>query len=177
VPGTQGNGALNQFTLGLDPLPRKTRKEVFLEEMNQVVQRWWPSVPRLPEVHTRPWWRPTCPNRDHAAHPLPAAVVEPERSSHGRRLHERLLNRRFASLHGAALMPAENTTVPPDVEQTCASWGAFLFFAPLIAPFEEAVETAQSDAFRGVCGVSIPAMDRLYVGSQHVAQQMCAFGK
>lgn len=28
---------MDQYTLGLDPLPKKTRKEVFLEEMNQVV--------------------------------------------------------------------------------------------------------------------------------------------
>ena len=28
---------MNQIMLGLDPLPKKTRKEVFLEEMNQVV--------------------------------------------------------------------------------------------------------------------------------------------
>ena len=28
---------MNQITLGLDPLPKKTRKEVFLDEMNQVV--------------------------------------------------------------------------------------------------------------------------------------------
>ena len=28
---------MDQITLGLDPLPKKTRKEVFLEEMNQVV--------------------------------------------------------------------------------------------------------------------------------------------
>lgn len=28
---------MDQITLGLGPLPKKTRKEVFLEEMNQVV--------------------------------------------------------------------------------------------------------------------------------------------
>ena len=28
---------MDQYTLGLDPLPKKTRKEVFLDEMNQVV--------------------------------------------------------------------------------------------------------------------------------------------
>lgn len=27
---------MDQFTLGLDPLPKNTRKEVFLDEMNQV---------------------------------------------------------------------------------------------------------------------------------------------
>ncbi|MBB6558395.1 hypothetical protein HNP48_001059 [Acidovorax soli] len=26
---------MDQFTLGLDPRPKKTRKEVFLDEMNQ----------------------------------------------------------------------------------------------------------------------------------------------
>ena len=29
--------AMNQITLGLDPLHKKTRKEVFLDEMNKVV--------------------------------------------------------------------------------------------------------------------------------------------
>jgi len=28
---------MNQIALGLDPLPKMTRKEVFLDEMNQVV--------------------------------------------------------------------------------------------------------------------------------------------
>jgi len=28
---------MNQITLGLDPLPKKTCKEVFLDEMNQEV--------------------------------------------------------------------------------------------------------------------------------------------
>lgn len=28
---------MDQYTLGLGPLPKKTRKEVFLDEMNQVV--------------------------------------------------------------------------------------------------------------------------------------------
>ena len=28
---------MDQFTLGLDPLAKKTRKEVFLDEVNQVV--------------------------------------------------------------------------------------------------------------------------------------------
>ena len=28
---------MNQITLGLDPLPKKARKEVFLEEMDHVV--------------------------------------------------------------------------------------------------------------------------------------------
>ncbi len=36
---------MDQFTLGLDPLPKKTRKEVFLDEMNQVVP--WPTLVAL----------------------------------------------------------------------------------------------------------------------------------
>ncbi|WP_259375176.1 hypothetical protein [Roseateles chitosanitabidus] len=28
---------MDQLTLGLDPLPKKTRKEVFLDELNQVL--------------------------------------------------------------------------------------------------------------------------------------------
>ena len=28
---------MDQMTFGLDPLPKRTRKEVFLDEMNQVV--------------------------------------------------------------------------------------------------------------------------------------------
>lgn len=31
---------MNQITLGLDPLHKKTREEVFPEEMNKVVP-WW----------------------------------------------------------------------------------------------------------------------------------------
>lgn len=53
VPSIQDNDAVDQYTLGLDPLPRKTRKEVVLEEMNQAVPwalgrapspRWPPSI-------------------------------------------------------------------------------------------------------------------------------------
>ncbi len=36
---------MDQYTLGLDPLPKKTRKEVFLDEMNQVVP--WPTLVAL----------------------------------------------------------------------------------------------------------------------------------
>jgi hypothetical protein len=36
---------MDQITLGLDPLPKKTRKEVFLDEMNRVVP--WPALVAL----------------------------------------------------------------------------------------------------------------------------------
>lgn len=38
APGVQDNGAMDQYTLGLGLLPRKTRKEVFLDKMYQVVR-------------------------------------------------------------------------------------------------------------------------------------------
>ena len=57
---------MDQITLGLDPLPKKTRKEIFLEEMNQVVP-WDARIGRASQ-------------RDYAAHPLPATLVELERS-------------------------------------------------------------------------------------------------
>ena len=42
---------MNQSTLGLDPLPKKTRKEVFLDEMNQVVP--WAALVALIQPHLR----------------------------------------------------------------------------------------------------------------------------
>ncbi len=42
---------MNQITLGLDPLHKKTRKEVFLEEMNKVVP--WQALGALIQPHAR----------------------------------------------------------------------------------------------------------------------------
>ena len=42
---------MNQITLGLDPLHKKTRKEVFLEEMNKVVP--WHALVALIQPHAR----------------------------------------------------------------------------------------------------------------------------
>lgn len=42
---------MDQITLGLDPLPKKTRKEVFLDEMNQVVP--WSALVALIQPHAR----------------------------------------------------------------------------------------------------------------------------
>ena len=42
---------MDQITLGLDPLPKKTRKKVFLEEMHQCVQ--WGALVALVQPHAR----------------------------------------------------------------------------------------------------------------------------
>lgn len=103
---------MSQIPLGLDPFPKKTRKEVFLEEMNQVVP--WAALVALIQPYARGahqalggrppfaietmlrihclqlWWN------------LSDPAVEEE-------LHERPLYRRFAGLEGAARMPDETT--------------------------------------------------------------------
>ena len=105
---------MNQITLGLDPLHKKTRKEVFLDEMNQVVP--WAELVTLIQPHARGahqslggrppfavetmlrihclqlWWN------------LSDPAVEEE-------LHERPLYRRFAGLEGAARLPDETTVL------------------------------------------------------------------
>ncbi len=42
---------MTQMTFGLDPLPKKTRKEVFLDEMNVVVP--WAELVALIQPHAR----------------------------------------------------------------------------------------------------------------------------
>lgn len=42
---------MDPITLGLDPLPKKTRNEVFLEEMNQVAP--WSALAALIQPHAR----------------------------------------------------------------------------------------------------------------------------
>lgn len=42
---------MDQYTLGLDPLPKKTGKEVFLDEMNQVAP--WAALVALIAPFTR----------------------------------------------------------------------------------------------------------------------------
>jgi len=101
---------IKQITLGLDPLPKKTRKEVFLDEMNQVVP--WSVRVTMIQPHARGarqalgggppfavetmlrihrlqlWWNLSD----------PAMEVE---------LHERPLYRRFVGLEAAARLPDE----------------------------------------------------------------------
>ena len=103
---------MTQLTFGLDPLPKKTRKEVFLDEMNQVVP--WADLVALIRPHARGahqalGGRPPFPIetmlRIHCLQlwwNLSDPAMEEE-------LHERPLYRRFADLEGAARMPDETT--------------------------------------------------------------------
>jgi len=103
---------MDQMTFGLDPLPKKTRKEVFLDEMNQVVP--WAALVALIKPHARGahqalGGRPPFPVevmlRIHCLQlwwNLSDPAMEEE-------LHERPLYRRFVGLDGAARMPDETT--------------------------------------------------------------------
>ena len=103
---------MNQITLGLDPLPKKTRKEVFLDEMNRVVP--WPALVALIQPHAR--------GAHQALGGRPPFAVETMLRIHclqlwwnlsdpamEEELHERPLYRRFVGLEGAARLPDETT--------------------------------------------------------------------
>lgn len=103
---------MNQTTLGLDPLPKKTRKEVFLGEMNQVVP--WAALVALIQAHAR--------GAHQALGGRPPFAVETMLRIHclqlwwnlsdpamEEELHERPLYRRFVGLEGAPRMPDETT--------------------------------------------------------------------
>jgi len=103
---------MEQITLGLDPLPKKTRKEVFLDEMNQVVP--WPALVALIQPHAR--------GAHQALGGRPPFAVETMLRIHclqlwwnlsdpamEEELHERPLYRRFVGLEGAARLPDETT--------------------------------------------------------------------
>ena len=103
---------MTQMTFGLEPLHKKTRKEVFLDEMNVVVP--WRELVALIQPHARGahqalGGRPPFPIemmlRIHCLQlwwNLSDPAMEEE-------LHERPLYRRFAGLDGAARMPDEST--------------------------------------------------------------------
>ncbi|RIK25258.1 MAG: IS5 family transposase [Chloroflexi bacterium] len=103
---------MDQMTFGRDPLPKKTRKEAFLDEVNQVVP--WAALVALIQPHARGahqalGGRPPFPIetmlRIHCLQlwwNLSDPAMEEE-------LHERPLYRRFVGLHGAARMPDETT--------------------------------------------------------------------
>ena len=103
---------MKQMTFGLDPLPKKTRKEVFLEEMNQVVP--WAALVTLIQPHAsgahqalggRPRFAVETMLRIHCLQlwwNLSDPAMEEE-------LHERPLYRRFVGLDGAARLPDETT--------------------------------------------------------------------
>ena len=103
---------MDQMTFGLDPLPKKTRKEVFLEEMNQVVP--WTALVALIRPHARGahqalGGRPPFPIetmlRIHCLQ-LWWNLSDPSMEEE---LHERPLYRRFVGLEGAARLPDETT--------------------------------------------------------------------
>jgi len=103
---------MDQITLGLDPLTKKTRKEVFLEEMSQVVP--WGALVALIQPHAR--------GAHQALGGRPPFAVETMLRIHclqlwrnlsdptmEEELHERPLYRRFVGLDGAARLPDETT--------------------------------------------------------------------
>jgi IS5 family transposase len=102
---------MTQMTFGLDPLPKKTRKEVFLDEMNLVVP--WGELVALIQPHAR--------GAHQALGGRPPFAIETMLRIHclqlwwnlsdpamEEELHERPLYRRFAGLQGAARMPDEH---------------------------------------------------------------------
>ena len=103
---------MDQTRLDFDPLHKRTRKEVFLDEMNQVVP--WDGLVALIQPHARGahqalGGRPPFPIetmlRIHCLQlwwNLSDPAMEEE-------LHERPLYRRFAGLEGAVRMPDETT--------------------------------------------------------------------
>ncbi len=103
---------MNQTLFGFDPLPKKTRKEVFLEEMNRVVP--WPQLVALIAPHAR--------GAHQALGGRPPFAVEVMLRIHclqlwwnlsdpamEEELHERPLYRQFAGLAGAVRIPDETT--------------------------------------------------------------------
>jgi IS5 family transposase len=103
---------MNQALFGFDPLPKKTCKEVFLEEMNRVVP--WSQLVALIAPHAR--------GARQALGGRPAFAVEVMLRIHclqlwwnlsdpamEEELHERPLYRQFAGLTGAVRIPDETT--------------------------------------------------------------------
>lgn len=116
---------MDQITLGLDPLPKKTRKEVFLDEMNQVVP--WAALVSLIQPHARGahqalGGRPPFPVeamlRIHCLQlwwNLSDPAMEDE-------LHELPLYRRFVGLEGAARIPDETPSCAFGACWRSSSW-------------------------------------------------------
>ena len=105
-------GAMEQEIFGFDPLPKKTRKEVFLEEMERVAP--WAALVALIQPYAR--------GAHQALGGRPPFAIETMLRIHclqlwwnlsdpamEEELHERPLYRRFAGLEGAARMPDETT--------------------------------------------------------------------
>jgi len=103
---------MDQIRLGLDPLPKKTRKEIFLDEMERVVP--WSELVALIQPHAR--------GAHQALGGRPPFAIETMLRIHclqlwwnlsdpamEEELHERPLYRRFVGLEGAARLPDETT--------------------------------------------------------------------
>ena len=103
---------MDQTTLGFEPLHKKTRKEIFLEEMERVVP--WAELVALIASHAR--------GAHQALGGRPPFAVETMLRIHclqlwwnlsdpgvEEELHERPLYRQFAGLGGAARLPDEAT--------------------------------------------------------------------
>ncbi len=103
---------MDQITFGFDPLHKKTRKEIFLEEMNQVVP--WSQLVALITPHAR--------GAHQALGGRPPFAVETMLRIHclqlwwnlsdpamEEELHERPLYRQFALLAGSSRLPDETT--------------------------------------------------------------------
>ena len=116
---------MDQYTLGLDPLPKKTRKEIFLEEMNRVVP--WAVLVALIQPHAR--------GAHQALGARPPFPVETMLRIHclqlwwnlsdramEEELHERPLYRRFAGLDGAARMPDETPSCVSAICWRSTNW-------------------------------------------------------
>jgi IS5 family transposase len=106
------HSGMNQTTLGFEPLHKKTRKEVFLQEMERVVP--WAELVALIQPHAR--------GAHQALGGRPPFAVQTMLRIHclqlwwnlsdpamEEELHERPLYRRFVGLEGAARMPDEST--------------------------------------------------------------------
>ena len=103
---------MNQTRIDIDPLPKKTRRETFLEEMEQVVP--WAQLVALIQPHAR--------GAHQALGGRPPFAIETMLRVHclqlwwnlsdpamEEELHDRPLYRRFAGLAGAARLPDETT--------------------------------------------------------------------
>ena len=103
---------MNQTRIDIDPLPKKTSRETFLEEMEQVVP--WAQLVALIQPHAR--------GAHQALGGRPPFAIETMLRVHclqlwwnlsdpamEEELHDRPLYRRFAGLAGAARLPDETT--------------------------------------------------------------------
>ncbi len=104
---------MDQITLGLDPLPKKTREQVFLHQMNPVAA--WAALVALIQRHARGahhalGGRPPSPPAPCCASAA-FSLGELSDPTMAEVLRKRPLDRRFFGPDAAARMPAETTIV------------------------------------------------------------------